>query len=219
MRTIFKTSDFMALLATSHPFQVIQTAWIRAAQRRWTDRIPELPSGVPTPQSCVALDVAEGGRDRTVMARRYGDYIATLTAVPGITTPRAEDAAALVEPAMLGGGAVVVDADGVGGACYGILREKYAARARAFRGVKPTLWRDTNGTNAFLNIRAAAWWNARQALDPEGTRKIALPPGADLLAELAAPRWKRSPPEDPARAQGTTSSADWADPQTWLMPS
>lgn len=195
MRTIFKTSDFMALLQTSHPFQVIPTDWIRQAQRRWT---PERPEQVGTfravPLSCIALDVAEGGRDRTVAAKRYGDWLAPLEAVPGTTTPHPSDAAAFVEPMLLEGGYVIVDADGVGGQAYGILHEKFSGRARAFRGVKPTLWRDRDhngegGQNVFFNIRAAAWWCARMALDPRNPRKVCLPPGNDLLAELAAPRW------------------------------
>ena len=195
MRTIFKTSDFMALLQTSHPFQVIPTDWIRQAQKRWTPERPEIPGTQRlVPQSCVALDVAEGGRDRTVKAKRYGDWIAPLVFLPGVQTPRAEDSADFVEPDLLDGGYVIVDADGVGGQAYGILREKFKGRAKAFRGVKPTLWRDTDwqgqgGTNEFFNTRAACWWAARMALDPTNPRKVALPPGNDLLTELAAPRW------------------------------
>lgn len=195
MRTIFKTSDFMALLQTSHPFQVIPTDWIRQAQKRWTPERPEIPgTDRLVPQSCVALDVAEGGKDRTVKAKRYGDWIAPLVFLPGVQTPRAEDSAAFVEPDLLDGGYVIVDADGVGGQAYGILREKFKGRAKPFRGVKPTLWRDTDwqgqgGTNEYKNVRAAAWWAARMALDPTNPRKVALPPGNELLTELAAPRW------------------------------
>jgi hypothetical protein len=195
MRTIFKTSDFMALLQTSHPFQVIPTAWIRAAQQRWTPEPPELPNTTRrVPQSCIALDVAEGGRDRTVKVSRCGDWIGMPVAKPGIETPHPTDSAAFVEPDLIHGGYVIVDADGVGGQAFGILHEKFRRRARGFRGVKPTLWRDFDhkqegGTNEFFNRRAAAWWCARMALDPENPRKVALPPGNDLLAELAAPRW------------------------------
>ena len=195
MRSIFKTSDFMALLQTSHPFQVIPTGWIRAAQQRWTPERPELVgTHRAVPQTCVALDVAEGGKDRTVAARRFGDWIAPLETRTGISTPHAEDAAAFVEPMLLDGGYVIVDADGVGGQAYGILREKLQSRAMSFRGVKPTLWRDFDqsgegGQNQYFNVRAAAWWNARMLLDPKNSRKISLPPGNDLLAELAAPRW------------------------------
>lgn len=195
MRTIFKTSDFMALLQTSHPFQVIPTDWIRQAQKRWTPGVPELPGTTrQVPLSCVALDVAEGGRDRTVAVRRYGDWIAPPLVKPGSETPHATDAVALVEPLLLEGGYVIVDADGVGGQAYGILHARFKTRARAFRGVKPTLWRDRGhdgepGSNEYFNIRAAAWWCARIALDPKNPRRVALPPGNDLLAELAAPRW------------------------------
>ncbi len=193
MRTIFKTSDFMALLQTSHPFQVIPTAWIRAAQKRWTPQHPTLPdSDEPVPQSAIALDVAEGGRDRCVVGRRYEDWIAPLESVPGVKTPHAEDAVALITPYLSDPGYAIVDSDGVGGKAYGILFQQHRWRVRAFQGVKPTTWRESGGrgTNEFFNVRAAAWWCARQALDPKNERKIALPPGNDLLAELAAPRWE-----------------------------
>lgn len=187
MRTIFKTSDFMALLQTSHPFQVIPTAWIREAQKRWKK---EPPNGAE--QSCVALDVAEGGRDRCVVARRHGDWIGMLEVSPGVKTPHAEDAVRLLDAHVEKGGYFIVDADGVGGKAYGILFDRYRHRVRAFQGVKPTNWRENGGkgTNEFFNTRAAAWWCAREALDPKSGRNVALPPGNDLLAELAAPRWE-----------------------------
>jgi hypothetical protein len=80
----------------------------------------------------------------------------------------------------------------VGAAVYGILFEKYQQRARSFRGVKPTLWRDAAGTLEFKNVKAAAWWCAREALNPANGRQIALPPGNDLLAELCSVRWTMS---------------------------
>lgn len=217
MRTIFKTSDFMALLQTSHPLQVIKTEWVRAAQARWRPGVPEGPDGKPIKQSCVALDVAEGGRDRTVLARRYGDWFAMLESKPGAQTPHASDAAAMVEAAMLGPGYAIVDADGVGAGAYGILYSKYKNRARAFRGVKPTLWRDASGMLEYANVKAAAWWCAAEALNPKNGRQIALPPGNDLLAELCSVRWKMSgqriimePKEETKSRLGR--SPDLADP-------
>lgn len=192
MRTIFKTSDFMALLQTSHPMQVIKTEWVKAAQQRWTPEVPETRDGKRVQQSCVALDVAEGGRDRTVVARRYGDWFAMLETKPGAQTPHAKDAAAMVEACLLEPGYALVDADGVGAGAYGILFAKYGQRARAFRGVKPTIWRDKSGTLEFFNVKAAAWWCAAEALNPANGRQIALPPGNDLLAELCSVRWTMS---------------------------
>lgn len=193
MRTIFKTSDFMALLAASHPFQVIKTEWVRAAQARWTPERPEGLDGKPVPQSCAALDVAEGGRDRTVVFRRYGDYFAVPDVKPGTQTPNEQDAAAMLEPALLGGGYGIVDADGVGAKAYGILRERLGAKVRPYQGVKPTLWRDKANRLDFFNTRAAAWWAAREALDPANGREIALPPESvcpGLRAELCSARWE-----------------------------
>jgi len=173
--------------------QVIPTAWVRAAQARW---LPDRPELVGTqrlmPQSCVSLDVAEGGRDRTVVARRYGDWVAELIVKPGVETPTPEDSVALIEPLMLDGGYAIVDADMLGGKAYGILRAKFKGRAVAYQGVKPTLWRDKETVFEFLNVRAAAYWAMREALDPSNNSTVALPPDAELRAELCAARWERS---------------------------
>jgi hypothetical protein len=40
-----------------------------------------------------------------------------------------------------------------------------------------------------LNLRAAAYWRLREALDPVNGSTIALPPDAELLADLCAPTW------------------------------
>jgi hypothetical protein len=173
-------------------YQVIPTAWVRAAQARWTPDRPELPGTQRlVPQSCVSLDVAEGGRDRTVVARRYGDWVAPLIVKPGVDTPTPEDAVAMVEPLMLDGGYTIVDVDGLGGKAYGILRAKFKGRAKMFQGVKPTLWRDKEQAVEFLNIRAAAYWAMREALDPSNNSAVALPPDPELRAELCSARWER----------------------------
>lgn len=189
MRTIYKNSDFMALMAASHPRQIIPTKWIRAAMDRWTPDRPQLPDGKPVPLTATGLDVAAGGGDRTVKAKRYGNWYDRLVWVPGISTPEAKDSAALVDREMLEGGRIIVDCDGVGGETFGILSERRPDRVVAFRGVRPTMWRDESIAFEFYNVKAAAWWSMRQALDPRRGRQIALPPDDDLLTELAAPRW------------------------------
>lgn len=176
--------------AAEDAYQVIPTAWVRAAQARWAPGIPEGVDGRPVKQSCVSLDVAEGGRDRTVAARRYGDWVDELIVRPGAETPTPEDAVKVIEPFLLETGYAAVDADGVGGKAFGILRAKFGARARAYQGVKPTAWSDKEGMFSFLNVRAAAWWCMRQALDPSNDSRVALPPDAELRAELCAPRWE-----------------------------
>jgi len=127
-----------------------------------------------------------------VEARRYGDWVAPLIVKPGVETDTPEKAVAIVEPLLLDGGYAIVDADGLGGKAYGILRAKFKQRAAAFQGVKPTPWRDKETVFEFLNARAACWWAMREALDPSNGSTVALPPDPELRAELCAPRWERS---------------------------
>ena len=42
----------------------------------------------------------------------------------------------------------------------------------------------------FANLRAEMYWRFRQALDPHGVERIALPPDARIMAEGTAPRWR-----------------------------
>lgn len=47
----------------------------------------------------------------------------------------------------------------------------------------------------FFNKRAEDWWRFREELNPdqEFGSPISLPPGAQIKADLAAPRWKLTP--------------------------
>ena len=50
--------------------------------------------------------------------------------------------------------------------------------------------RDRTGVLRFLNMRAAAHWSFRDALDPDYGSNIALPPDPYLKQELMAIRWR-----------------------------
>ena len=45
----------------------------------------------------------------------------------------------------------------------------------------------------FCNVRAAAYWQMREALDPDTGDDLALPPDNALLADLCAARWQPTP--------------------------
>jgi hypothetical protein len=49
---------------------------------------------------------------------------------------------------------------------------------------------DRSGQLAFVNSRAQWYWRLREALDPTSGQNLALPPSAELRADLCAPRWK-----------------------------
>jgi nitrate/nitrite transporter NarK len=56
---------------------VIPTAWIDAAQARWTKTPPR------EQMTAIGLDVAQGGEAFSVAAPRYGGWYAPLTRKPG----------------------------------------------------------------------------------------------------------------------------------------
>jgi len=169
------------------PWQVIPGDWVRLAQERWK-KAPK-PEGMP----CAALgvDVARGGKDKTVIAKRYGHWFAPLLKVPGISTPDGPTVAALVLANYEAGAKVQIDAIGVGTSPFDILKtngiDVFPVVASEGSGQK-----DKSGKLKFRNLRAEMWWRFREALDPANGDNIALPPDPELLSDLCAPKWSLS---------------------------
>jgi hypothetical protein len=63
-------------------FQCIPTAWIRAAQARWT---PNPPAGVP--MCAIGVDASGGGTDPMIIAPRYDGWFAPIIEIPGKELP------------------------------------------------------------------------------------------------------------------------------------
>jgi hypothetical protein len=167
-------------------WQVIPTAWIMAAQDRWT---PEQPKDVP--MTAMGVDVAQGGMDETVLAPRYDWWFAPLITVPGVKTPAPSDTAALVVKHRRNGAAVIVDCGGgYGGGVVDFLSVSNI-KAIPHKGSNGSARRTKDRLHGYLNKRAEIMWRFREALDPDqdGGSPIALPPDAALRADLAAPRY------------------------------
>ncbi|HEX3150149.1 MAG TPA: hypothetical protein VHR66_18875 [Gemmataceae bacterium] len=175
-------------------WQVIPTAWIRAAQERWKEdgrgECPLTRSGV---------DCAYGGSDRVVLARRYGDWIAPLTVWTSadIIPPGSDEkafgkaTAALILPLAGNASAPInVDVIGYGAATYEALERPGMTVNAVNFGEGANRLRDARGVLEFGNIRAFAYWTLRDALDPDLNSNLALPPDDDLRAELAAARYE-----------------------------
>jgi hypothetical protein len=174
-------------------WQVIPTAWIREAQARWKpDGWPTDDNDTPLPVEQLGVDIAQGGRDRTVLARRIGDWYAEPEVHPGPETPDARVAADLLARALLDGGVAEIDADGIGISTY-LLCKAEDQQVLSYMGSKPTEQRDRSGRIRFVNVRAAAWWKFREKLDPAHGSEVALPPGRAVRVELAAPRYTIKP--------------------------
>lgn len=167
-------------------YQVIPTAWIKAAQARWR------PDGGPDgcgQLSVVGVDVARGGKDKTVLAARHGNWYARLRKYPGRTTQDGPEVVALFAPLLTEGGSAAVDVIGVGSSVYDTAVGA-GLTVESVNFAEGTKERDTTDSYGFTNKRAEYYWRMREALDPRSGQDIALPPDPELLGDLRAIRWK-----------------------------
>jgi hypothetical protein len=175
----------MAAGLEDDPWQVIPAAWVQAAMARWTPEPP--PKELLT---AIGVDVARGGRNSTVLAKRHGPWFDQLVKVPGAETPDGPTAAALVLAHHSGSATVNVDVIGVGGSVYDVLKDGRGLDVVPVNNAEASDLRDKSGKFRLVNVRAASYWSLREALDPTSGQALALPPDRELLADLTAPRWK-----------------------------
>jgi len=172
-RTTFKDADF----------QVIPTAWIEKAQARWK---PD--GGKAFAMTAMAIDPADGGKDAQVIAARFGGWYAPLNSEKGEQTADPAKAFGHIMANRRDNAPVVVDVGGgYGGKISLRLKDNEIAHV-AFNGAG-TSQKKSKGSNVpYANKRAEAWFTFRDELDPnqDGGSAIALPPDAELRADLAA---------------------------------
>lgn len=182
LRSQMLRGDFLA--GRSDPvWQAIPTEWIRAAQARWAKR------DVKGPMTCMGLDPSRGGIDKTTAARRHGTWFDEMAQAPGVLINDGPKAAAFAAPLLRNGAALAVDGIGIGSSaldfCKGL-----GMKVHPVIGSEGTKATDKTGTLRFRNKRALCYWRLREALDPTADEPIALPPDAELLADLCAVRYK-----------------------------
>ena len=184
LRSQLLKGDFLAG-REDDAWQVIPADWVQRARQRWT---PLPPEGVK--MASLGVDVAQGGRDRTVRAARYGRWFGMLRVSEGHETPDGVSVASLVFGEIRDGCTVVVDlGGGWGGEAYGHLTKHLPdGSVVGFMGVSDSTETTATGAERFANLRAQAWWRFREALDPQTGANVALPPDPELAAELTMPR-------------------------------
>lgn len=167
--------------------QAIPTEWVSLAQQRWT---PVPPVGIPL--CAIGVDVAQGGGDQTVIAKRHDGWFHTLEAVPGSETPSGQEVAGKVLSRRYDNAKVIVDLGGGWGGDALAHLVKNGVDATGYMGVKPSTRRTRDGQLKFYNTRTEAWWRFREALDPfqPGGSPISLPNDRELLADLTAPTYQ-----------------------------
>ena len=168
---------------------VIPLSWVEAAVERW--RAWKEDGGEFGSLTCAALDVSDGGEDRSFLALRYGTIVSEVRDVTQADAHATMALAGVVVAAVHGkrGAMAIVDSIGVGAGIVSRLREQEVS-VHAFNAAEGTDARDDSGELGFLNLRAAAWWGMRERLHPETGDGICLPPDDDLIGDLTAPTWK-----------------------------
>lgn len=183
LRSQMLKGDFTAGIEDD-PWQVIPTAWVEAAQARW-----KMPDKLP-PMDSVGVDVARGGKDKTVIARRHAMWFDRPDDHAGSATPNGPATAGLVVAAMRNHAVIHIDVIGVGASPFDYLNDMPGIQVVGVNVSEAPTRTDKSGHLTFKNLRTQLWWLMREALDPVNNTGIALPPDSRLLADLCAPKWK-----------------------------
>jgi hypothetical protein len=182
LRSQMLNGDFSAGMEDD-PWQVIPTEWVEAAQARWVKPL-KLP-----PMDSMGVDVARGGKDQTIIARRHGMWFDEPLAYAGSATPDGPTVAGLVISALRDRAPIHIDVIGVGSSPYDFLNESNQ-QVLGVNVAESALGLDKSGRLRFKNQRSELWWRMREALDPANNTGISLPPDPRLFADLCAPTWK-----------------------------
>jgi hypothetical protein len=182
LRSQMLRGDFSA--GSADPvWQVCPTAWVKAAMERWK------PREAKGPMTSIGFDVARGGVDKTTAAPRHGLWFDKLVTCPGVMTNDGPKATGFVAPLVRNGAPIVVDSIGIGSSALDFIRG-LRLRVHSFVGSEASTSMDVTGSLRFRNKRAETYWRCREALDPTNPDPIALPPDAELEADLCAARYK-----------------------------
>ena len=182
MRSRMLFGDFKAGIEAD-PFQVIPTAWVDAAMARWK------PRDILTPMDSLGADIAERGRDNTVLIARHQEWFGMPIKHKGIDCVDGATTAGFIVGALRDKAVIHLDLFGVGARPYGHLMQLNLQVIGVNFGEKAG-GLDATGRYRFHNIRSEWWWRLREMLDPGSNFGMALPPSRELRADLCAP-WFR----------------------------
>lgn len=181
LRSQMLNGDFEAGMRDSE-WQVCPTAWVEAAMARWK------PLDKKPPMDQMGVDVARGGDDNTIIARRHGRWYDVPLVTPGKESPDGPAVAGLVVAALRDSAPINIDVIGVGSSPYDFLHDTQLQ----VMGVNVAEASDAvarSGRLRFFNIRSQLLWQFREMLDPQYNEAVALPPDPKLKADLTAFTW------------------------------
>lgn len=181
LRSQMLYGDFQAGMK-DNAFQVIPTAWVDAAMARW-----KMPDKL-TKMDSMGVDVARGGEDNTIIARRHAMWFDRPLVYPGTATPDGPTVAGLCIAAKRDRAPIHIDSIGVGSSPLDFLRQA-DQQVIGVNVSEKAYGLDKTGQIHFLNQRTELWWRFREALDPANNTGIALPPDKELARDLCTPTW------------------------------
>jgi len=173
---------------------VIPLSAVEAAVERWWHL--HARNKIPDDWDTAALDVADGGAARSILALGRGDIVVDLLDVTRAEAAQHMELVGVVRPYLLPGVRFRPDASGPGSGVISRIQELIAEGAlprltiEPFRSGEATSVTDRSGSLEFHNVRAAAWWGLREELDLVSGCNLAIPPDDDLIADLTTPTWK-----------------------------
>jgi hypothetical protein len=173
-------------------WQVIPTEWVKLAQKRWR----EITDKDSLPLTQIGVDVARGGSDKTVITIRSNNIVVKQIVHPGTSTPDGDTVAGFVIKELKNSCSICIDIIGVGSSVYDVLRRTFKDSVHqqkliwGFNASKTSTSTDKTRMISFINMRAQAYWQLREALDPLTGDNISVPDDRELLADLCSVKWE-----------------------------
>jgi hypothetical protein len=177
---------------------IIPLSWVERAMNRWMEwdaqgRPKKFGKVLLEGRQIYGCDVADSGKDETVISRRFGHCVEGLVRIGNQDT---ETTAKRLYGRLqnTAGSLAVVDGAGVGAGVVNRLRG-LRLNVMSFIGASSAEgMRDITSEFTFANKRSAAYWNLRELLDPlNGPDDLMLPPDEDLKVDLSVPTWSVKP--------------------------
>lgn len=189
LRSQLLYGDFLAG-REDHEWQVIPTAWVKAANDRWTAAQPKRRAMI-----ALSADVFGGGKDGVAIAKLHEEnwfapiVTADASAFSDPTMIPVETAAMMLRERRDGADLSIDATGGWGSGVRSTLKKDHDIDCApiVFSAKSEALAKGTN--YGFYNLRAEIYWRFREALDPDSGEDIMLPPDPVLTAELTAPRY------------------------------
>jgi len=185
IRSAVRDGNFM-LSRSDTMNQVIPSDWVMAAQNRW-----KKDGHRGKKMSAMGYDPAGGGRDSAELVMRHDFHYSEIITVKGDDTKDGSMSVALLFRHRRDNAVIVIDhGGGYAGQTALRLRDNETDYV-AYNGNHQGIGRDASGKLKFYNHRAEVWWKFREALDPDqpGGSQVALPPSAELRADLTTPTY------------------------------